>query len=192
VNPEIINIVDDTAVVKCDSQLVQEAQIDTTSERDTNNRMEKRLKIAKKVPQKKIATVRIQNSATCSGCMGLAGNPLTEDEAAICAMNHWEIANKLFVNGVIDSAYHHCKRALSLYENGSLFYLKAKILNVMGKSAAALEAADISLGRSDHWRVIDREKSREEKCTALTSLYNKYPSTKSNEKLQLDCAEIGK
>lgn len=177
------------AAVSSDSQRVLETKIDSVSTIDTNYRTEKPVKTARKPPVSKVYKKSIVKKDSCSGCMNFTGNPLTSDEAAMCAMYHWEDAKRLLSTGNLDSAHRHCLRGLSLYENGSLFCLKAKILNKRGNFAAALEAANISLDRNDHWRIRDQSTAQEEKCAALHALYNKYPSSIIHEKLQHSCAE---
>gem|GEM_PF-4760774 len=43
----------------------------------------------------------------------------------------------------------HCNKGLSLYENGSLFTIKADILNQVQRYSEAVQAAEISISRAD-------------------------------------------
>ncbi|MBN1292363.1 MAG: hypothetical protein JXB48_11035 [Candidatus Latescibacteria bacterium] len=180
----------DSSTVKTDStpdmspsQVVQDAKIDSIPGNDTDKSIQKPHKVIYRDKKKPIV-----NSMTVSsvekGCSGLSGNPRTTEDAAECSMHHWEIALGLLEKNLIDSAYIHCIRALSLYENGSLFYLKSLLLNLRGNPAAALQAAEISLVRYDHWKISDKDNSIIERCEALTSLYGKYPSSELKEKLK--------
>jgi hypothetical protein len=57
----------------------------------------------------------------------------------------------------------------------------------MGRYAAALEAANVSISRKDHWRIEDLDKAKEEKCSALKSLNSIYPSSSIAKKIRYDC-----
>jgi hypothetical protein len=109
-------------------------------------------------------------------CYSLRGTAITTEEARDCAQAHRARAMDLMSENM-DSAYLYCKKAISLYENGSLFTLKAQILLSMGRFSEAIQAAECSNARHDHWDIVDRVTAGKVRYDAYLALYKKYPST---------------
>ena len=109
-------------------------------------------------------------------CYSLRGTAVTTEEAKDCAQAHRERAMDLMAVNM-DSAYLYCKKAISLYENGSLFTLKAQILFARGRFSEAVQAAECSIARHDHWDYYDRITAGKVRYDAYLALYKKYPST---------------
>jgi tetratricopeptide (TPR) repeat protein len=111
-----------------------------------------------------------------SRCYSLLGTAVTTEEARDCAQAHRARAMDLMAVNM-DSAYLYCKKAISLYENGSLFTLKAQILVARGRFSEAVQAAECSIARHDHWDYYDRITAGKVRYDAYLALYKKYPST---------------
>lgn len=109
-------------------------------------------------------------------CYSLLGTAVTTEEARDCAQAHRERAMDLMAVNM-DSAYLYCKKAISLYENGSLFTLKAQILFARRRFSEAVQAAECSIARHDHWDYYDRITAGKVRYDAYLALYKKYPST---------------
>ncbi|MBN2436250.1 MAG: hypothetical protein JXK07_13375 [Spirochaetes bacterium] len=178
----------DVTVDSSISQAVLDAKIDSFTAKGT----EKRLYNAPKPVIKKPVVSAVKKNKTAilnSGCFDNSTSPLTIEDAMKCSMYHWEVAKEFLNRGEVDSSFKHCQRALKLYENGSLFYLKAQLLYLQDHPSTALQAAEISLDRHDHWENQDRQKSFKVRCRALMELYKMYPSSGLIEKLQKNCQE---
>jgi hypothetical protein len=178
----------DTTVDSSISQPFLEAKIDTFTGKYTEKPLYNVLKSAIRKPVKPIVKTKTHNNFQHK-CSDYSLSPLTVDEAMECSMYHWDVATDLLGRGEVDSSFQHCQRALALYENGSLFYLKAKLLNLQNHPSTALQAAEISLYRHDHWKDQDWQNSTKERCIALWALYKKYPSTELMEKIEKSCQE---
>lgn len=113
-------------------------------------------------------------------CFSLSGNARTNEEALFCAQAHMQRSLDLMSSNM-DSAFIYCKRAITLYENGSLFTIKARILFAMGRFSEACQAAECSIARHDHWDVTDRITAGKVRLDAYKALYDKYPSTAALE-----------
>jgi hypothetical protein len=119
------------------------------------------------------------------------GRPLTREAALQCAKNHWKMAvNFQTINN--DSAFAHCMKGLSIYENGSLFSLKAQLLMKERKFAAASQAAECSIARNDYWDQNDLLIAYRIRYLANNALYRRYPSsellakvTKAKEEMEI-------
>jgi len=173
----------DSTLPVVDSQVVLQSKIDSVSIPDTIKHIRSHSKTEKE--RGFIASSKESRSAgsKTSGCMDLSGNPLTAGEALQCSMHHRDVASVLLSQGNADSALMHCGRAIALNENGSLFYLKAKILNNLFRWSDALQAAQISLQRNDHWAPYDKYGAWHEKCIALQKLNEVFPSSKLQEEI---------
>jgi hypothetical protein len=124
-------------------------------------------------------------------CYSLKGNAITSQDALDCAEYHWKMSREILrVSDNVDSAYMHCEKGLRLYENGSLFALKAKILMKINRYAQAGMAAERSIARNDHWDRIDRVEAFKIRYKAYRELYRLYPSTESLEKAEKSKNEL--
>lgn len=83
-----------------------------------------------------------------------------------------------------DSALYYADLAINLYENGSIFRVKAEAHYYMNMFPQAIVASDVCLERNDHWDVKDIIKSKSIRCASLMQLYNKYPSRESERKYE--------
>ena|GEM_PF-5716190 len=122
-------------------------------------------------------------------CYCFTGQPLTHQEALECAKYHC-VKAKEYYNGnkSPDTAYMHCKKGLSLYENGSLFTIKADILNQVQRYSESVRAAEISISRNDHWEAKDKVEAYRVRCSSLYVINKRFPSTEalSNYKKAVD------
>lgn len=109
-------------------------------------------------------------------CHSLSEVPKTCQEAFQCSQHFWRNALFMFERDMLDSAYTYCIKSLSIYENGSLFSLKASLLYNMTKYSDAIQSAEISISKNDHWLGTDKEQAYRIRFLALQSLYRKYPS----------------
>lgn len=119
------------------------------------------------------------------------GLPLTREAAMRYAYDHWKLAAE-YQTIDFDSAYEHCRKGLSIYENGSLFSLNAQLLIKARKYSAASQAAERSIARNDHWNPNDLLIAHRTRCIAYDALNRMYPSQeacarakKANEEMEL-------
>jgi len=115
-----------------------------------------------------------KNTFACY-CFDFTSPAVKKADALKCAQYHWKKADSLLLNNP-DKAFTHTKRALDLYENGSLFYQKAFQLHGLKRFNEALLAADICMARSDHWNKNDPVKALRLKIVTLEALMNIHPS----------------
>ena len=101
--------------------------------------------------------------------------PKTLEGAKALAQQHCPGA-RYYLNRAPDTAMKHVLFALSIYENGSLFYLKARLHLNAGKYPEAVSAAERSISLNDHWLRKDLVGAYEVKYLALRALANSYPS----------------
>lgn len=101
--------------------------------------------------------------------------PKTLEGAKVLAQQHCPGARYNLTRSP-DTAMKHVLFALSIYENGSLFYLKARLHFNAGQFSEAVNAAERSISLSDHWVRKDLVGAYEVKFLALRALANKYPS----------------
>lgn len=118
-----------------------------------------------------------------TGCFTLTGKALTTKDAIECSRYHWIKAKSFFTDNDLYRADSHCKKALSLYENGSLFTLKALINHRSKRYSEAFIASDISISRDEHWNRKDKEEAYLIKIEALKYINQKYPSSKALENI---------
>jgi len=121
-------------------------------------------------------------------CFSLKGNAVTGEEAFFCSQAHWQRSRELMTVDM-DSAYIYCNRALTLYENGSLFTLKAQILYAEKRYSEAVLAAECSIARHDHWEPVDRPAAAKVRVDAYTDLDKKYPSIAAKESIRKATAD---
>lgn len=121
-------------------------------------------------------------------CFSLKGNAVTGEEAFFCSRAHWQRSMELMPVDM-DSAYIYCKRALTLYENGSLFTLKAHILYAEKRYSEAVQAAECSIARHDHWEPLDRPSAANVRVNAYMELDKKYPSSAAKESIRKAAAD---
>jgi hypothetical protein len=112
-------------------------------------------------------------------CYSLTGSPLTRQEALECAKHHWKEAQRYYNAKGLDTAYLHCKKALSLFENGSLFTIKADIMNQAERYSESVQAAEISISRNDHWEAKDKIEAYRVRCSSLYVINKRFPSTEA-------------
>ena len=121
-----------------------------------------------------------ENDSEMTRCYSMKGNAINSRDARDCAEYHWRMASAILRDlNDIDSAYMHCNKALRLYENGSLFTLKAEILMKITRYAQAGMAAERSIARNDHWNREDRFEAFRIRYKAYKELYRMYPSSES-------------
>lgn len=101
----------------------------------------------------------------------------------------WKYYNKSLelIGNSNDSALHYAKEAIKLYENGSLFRVKAAALYNTDRYEAAAIACDICIARNDHWDINDLKRCEELKCRSLEKVYEKYPSKESKRQYEKAC-----
>lgn len=87
-----------------------------------------------------------------------------------------------------DSALYYATEAIRLFENGSIFRVKAQALYNLGAYTNAAIACDVCGERNDHWDVSDIEKCEHIKCESLRKVYEKYPSTESKARYESACS----
>jgi hypothetical protein len=86
-----------------------------------------------------------------------------------------------------DSALYYANEAIKLFENGSLFRLKAEALLNLGLYSNASVACDICTERDDHWDITDIMKCESLKCECLRELFKKFPSQESKTRYEKAC-----
>ena len=101
--------------------------------------------------------------------------PKTLEGAKALAQQHCPGA-RYYLARAPDTAMKHVLFALGIYENGSLFYLKARLHLNAGQFPEAVNAAERSISLNDHWVRKDLLGAYEVKFLALRALANKYPS----------------
>lgn len=101
--------------------------------------------------------------------------PKTLEEANTLAQQHCRGA-RYFLTEAPDTAMKHVLFALNLYENGSLFSLKARLHLNAGQFPEAVNAAERSIALDDHWYRKDLLGAYEVRARALKALAEKFPS----------------
>jgi tetratricopeptide (TPR) repeat protein len=110
-------------------------------------------------------------------------SPKTSEEARQWSKEHYKEAQGLLQLGKAREALEHIEEAIPLYENGSLFILKARCLISMGKEVAAITAADRAIAKAEFWEPESRTTALKEKVKALEKANQKTPSRIIREEL---------
>ncbi len=133
--------------------------------------------IASKLTQKKEASIEFVNLLNCT--------PKTGSEAKKIAMKINQYCRKFLLSkNHPDSLSIYSSKGLSLYENSSLFFLKALSLEQRGRDSEAIEAGEIALARLDFWIPMDKERCVRTVLKSLEDLHKKYPSRRLMEKIE--------
>ena len=77
---------------------------------------------------------------------------------------------------VTDSLLLYANKGISLYENSSLFFLKAKALFLGKRYTEAVEACDIARVRGDYWTGGDKRATIRIKLDCMIAINKKFPS----------------
>jgi len=84
----------------------------------------------------------------------------------------------------LDSCAYYINAGIGVFENASLFTLRAFIHLERKNYSAAKTAAEISLSRNDHWNSSDKKTAQEYKIAALKGLLAAYPSSITEKELR--------
>lgn len=172
-------LLDSSSKALVESEIDSKTTIDTSfsiqKSSNTGGKRPKKIKSGSRTVPGRESRERIE--PPIRGCYKLTGIPLNHTEAVECSQHHWRISSSLLNGGVLDSAREHCRKAISLFENASLFSLKARILIEQEKYSEAVQASEVSIDRNDHWDPFDMEIAHDVRCRALRSLHRMYPST---------------
>lgn len=195
--PSMLPLPKDTSTVPVDTSLQVSPY---TVKPETANTMTKAIyakkstskktaRVQKSLPQKALAKKQPVHTSpkveTIQDTVDFDKQPRTREEARDWSFAHYKAAQR---QKDAQKALKHVERGLSLYENGSLYVLKARVLNRVGMYAAAKNAADRALPRTDFWRPENKQTARAEKIIALENAYKETPSTIL--KRELDAAKM--
>lgn len=101
--------------------------------------------------------------------------PKTREEAKRWALAHWEKGKEMLRRDP-KAACAHAERGLSLYENGSLFALRAEALRRLGRLNESVSAAQRCIHYPAHWDRGDVVRAYRSKAEALREIAEKRPS----------------
>jgi len=90
-----------------------------------------------------------------------------------------------------DSALVYVSRAIQIFENGSLFRVKAEALYNLKYFTNAEIACDICLNRTDHWDFVDIDRALKLKCGCYKKNFERFPSQESKEQYENACKAVG-
>jgi hypothetical protein len=110
--------------------------------------------------------------------------PRTRKEAEYIAKKIHSHCKNLIQLNRNDSLYLYAKHGLSMYENSSLFYVKAYALFHKKHYEEAIEACHIAKTRNDFWNDEERKKAVSVELKSLISINNKYPSRITKQKIE--------
>jgi hypothetical protein len=143
-------------------------------------------KLPKTIPANKSKQITSHTTAKTSSVpieQTIKAAPTTREEALQTAQYYIKRARAYSAEARFDSVYYYADKAVSIFENGSGFYLKALGQFKLGNYSTALMSIEAAMNYpGGYWHSSDFKDSYKLNAQICTAIADKYPSITSKEK----------
>ncbi len=109
--------------------------------------------------------------------------PTTKDDARKLAVEINRYCRILIKKNDFDSLYLYAKKGISVYENSSLFFLKAKALYHLKQYNESIEACQIAYSKSNYWNKEDEKKTVKIELDCMIEINRIYPIRQNKKRI---------